>query len=395
MNRKQLLVLLVIVAIVGAVGWMVYSKGKDGASPGGQRVGEKLLGTFEVNDVAHIVIKQLTNELNLVRKGDLWVVKERGDYPANFSEISDFVRKMSDLKVVQTEEVGPSQYARLELLPPGKGGSNSATEVVFLGAGDKPIKDFLLGKKQMRKGGAPGPMGDEGGFPVGRFVLTPPSQLVAIISDPVSSAEAKPEQWIQKEFIKVEKIKAVSLISTNATNSWSVTRDSEAGEWKLANAKADEQLDAGKTGGLGTAFSSVSFSDVQPASQMTNTGLEKGQQITIETFDNFKYHFVVGDKTPEDNYYLTVKISGDFKDRTAAKDEKPEDKAKLDKEHKDSVVKLQDKLKQEKTFESWIFLVPKWSVDAVLKDRSQLMAEKKDPSTNGPAPSATSPLNIK
>ena len=38
-----------------------------------------------VNDVAAIVIKGGTNQLDLVRKDNLWRVKQRNDYPANFS----------------------------------------------------------------------------------------------------------------------------------------------------------------------------------------------------------------------------------------------------------------------------------------------------------------------
>ena len=66
-----------------------------------------------------IVIKGGTNELDLVRKDNLWRVKQRNDYPANFSEISGFLLKAADLKAVQTEEIGPSQLGRYKLLPPG------------------------------------------------------------------------------------------------------------------------------------------------------------------------------------------------------------------------------------------------------------------------------------
>jgi len=100
--------------------------------------------------------------------------------------------------------------------------------------------------------------------------------------------------------------------------------------------------------------------------------------VTLDTFDNFTYTVNVGQKT-NDNYAMTVKVAAQLpNDRTPGKDEKPEDKAKLDKEFKDNQKKLADKLDQEKTYEKWVYLVSSWTLDPVLKERGQLLVEKKD-----------------
>ena len=65
------------------------------------------------------------------------------------------------------------------------------------------------------------------------------------------------------------------------------------------------------------------------------------------------------------------------KERTPGKDEKPEDKARLDKEFKDKQKKLEDKLAQDKTYEKRVYLVSSWTVDSLLKDRSQLLGRRK------------------
>ena len=51
---------------------------------------------------------------------------------------------------------------------------------------------------------------------------------------------------------------------------------------------------------------------------------------------------------------------------------------KLDKEFKEKQKKLEDKLAQEKAYEKWTYLVSSWTLDSVLKERSQLMVEKKE-----------------
>src|SRR5882724_6834247 len=126
-NRKQLTVLLVLV--LGGAGLLIRSKENASLKSGDPVIGKKLLGEFPVNDVAHIAIKQGTNELNLVKKDDLWRVRERNDYPANYTEISDFLLKVRDLKIVQSEKAGPSQLPRLSLA--SGSGPNSALVVDF------------------------------------------------------------------------------------------------------------------------------------------------------------------------------------------------------------------------------------------------------------------------
>ena len=88
--------------------------------------------------------------LNLARRDNLWRVRERGDYPANFSQISGLLLKLADLKIVQTEEVGPSQLGRFELLPPGAQ-TNSGTLVEFKDQSGKTLNTLLLGKTHMAK----------------------------------------------------------------------------------------------------------------------------------------------------------------------------------------------------------------------------------------------------
>ncbi len=93
------------------------------------------------------------------------------------------------------------------------------------------------------------------------------------------------------------------------------------------------------------------------------TGLDKPTVITLDTFDDFTYTIKLGQKT-NDNLPMVVAVTAQIpKERTPGKDEKPEDKARLDKEFKDKQKKLEDKLSQEKSFEKWVYLVSNWTVD--------------------------------
>jgi hypothetical protein len=384
MNLKQLGILLALVIVIGVAGFAIHKRQQSSWSGGGADVGKKLLGDFPFNDVTHISITHGTNALNLEKKDDLWRVRERADYPANFSQISEFLLKARDLKIVQTEEIGASQLPRMEL---ARGqGSNSAVGVQFDGQGNKPIRTLLLGKKHMKQSSAPSQPEGEEAFPDGRYVqVGTNSQTVALISDPLDNAEPNPEQWLNKDFIHIEKPKSIEVDFPAATNSWKLTRASETGEWKLADAKPGEDLDSSKSSGVTSPFSSPNFTDVLPGSKLGESATNHPTTVKIDTFDNFNYTIKVGAKT-NDDYLVTITVTAQLpKERAAGKDEKAADKAGLDKEFKDTQQKLADKLKQEQSFEKWTYLVPSWVVDPVLKERGQLLAEKKKdtkPSSN-------------
>ncbi len=407
MNRKQFIILLILVVVLGAAGLLHYQRNASSWSSGGQSIGRKLLGdlpTNWVNDVAAIAIKAGTNELTLAKNDNLWRVQQRNDYPADFSLISGFLLKAAELKVTQTEEVGPSQLGRYNLLPPGPG-TNTGALVEFKAEGGKTLQSLLIGKPHTRKPARPSPGGEFGdeGYADGRYVMVGVgAKTMAVISDPLSNAEAKPEQWLNKGFFKVEKIRSIAVAFPVATNSWQASRLTETNtDWKLApweksapdsstgtgnsptglaDAKPDEPLDSSKASGFSYALSSPTFVDVLSADTKEPTGLDKPTVVSLDTFDHFTYTVRVGSKT-NDNCYLTVSVAADLpKERVPGKDEKPEDKDKLDKEFKDQQSKLAEKLKQEQSYGKWVYLVSNWTVESLLKERSQLLVEKKEES---------------
>jgi len=389
MNKKQFLILVVLVAVLGVWGLSRWRGQSSSWSGGGATAGKKLLGEFDVNAVAQLAIKRGTNELLLAKKDDVWRVAQRNDYPANFGEISAFLIKLKDLKIVQTEQVGASQLPRLEL---AASGTNVPTVVEFRDAGGKAFKTLTLGKKHMRGGGQSSPMdemGGDGGFPDGRYVqVSGMTDSVALISDALADVEPDAGHWLNKTFFKVEKPKSVSVAFAEATNSWTLARETESGEWKLADAKADEKLDSGKSASVTSPFTSPSLNDVALGLTQEQSGLDKPTVIKVLTFDGFEYTVNVGAKT-NDNFLLTVAVAGNFpKERPAVADEKPEDKAKADKEFADKLKVHQEKLATESAFGKWTYQVASWTVEPLLKKRSELLEDKPAPAEGGSSTNA-------
>jgi MinD-like ATPase involved in chromosome partitioning or flagellar assembly len=121
--------------------------------------------------------------------------------------------------------------------------------------------------------------------------------------------------------------------------------------------------------------------------------LDKPTVIKVATFDGLEYTVNIGAKKDE-NYMLTVAVAGNFpKERAAVADEKPEDKAKAEKEFADNLKRLNEKLATESAFGKWTYQVATWTVDPLLKKRSELLEEKRaeskpDQSGGSPPPGA-------
>ena len=363
MNRKQFIILLVVVLVLGAAGWIIRQHNNTSWQSGGQAIGEKLLPNLPVNDIAQIHIQSGAGDLTLARKDDRWRVHERGDYPADFSRISDLLLKLADLKVIQSDEAGPSQLGRYELLPPGPA-TGAGTLVEMKDASGKTVASLLLGKNHMKQGGGNSQFGDSG--PDGRYVMTGAAQgSVALISDPLDTITAAPKDWLDKTFFKIENPKSITATFPATTNSWKLVRASETNDWQLADAKPGEKLDSTKLGEVVSPFNSPSFDDVAAgAAALTNA-----TALTVETFDGFTYAAEIGTQADGD-YPLTISVSANLP--------------------VNGQTNLVDKLATEKQFSNWTYQVPSYAVDPFLKMRNQFLVETNSSTTNAPPAATTS-----
>ena len=135
--------------------------------------------------------------------------------------------------------------------------------IEFRDKADKPLASLLLGKQQTRKESRPSQFGEgeEMEVPVGRWVLDPEEKTsVALVSDPLSNLDAKPQDWLNKDFIKVQKIQSIEVkYPDQTTNSFKLSRETESGTWTLAGIEDTMELDTSKTSGFNYALSNPNF----------------------------------------------------------------------------------------------------------------------------------------
>ena len=377
MNRKQLIVLIVLLAVLGGAVMLIENHRNSAENTGAQEEGGKLLGDkFPINDVAAISIKQGTNELNLVKQNDRWCVAERANYPADFSKITAFLVKAADLKILETEQVDPADLPKLQLATTGDLGLG--TTLTMKDKDGKSIESIIVGKPHVPKNGSKSPFGEDESFPDGRYVmLAGDTHDAYLLHDPLSEVEPKPDQWLNKDFFKIERPKAVAVSFPEATNSWRIARDTETGDWKVADLKTNQTENPTNLPSVTSPLSAASFDDVMaPSAKSEETGLDKPTTLTVDTFDDFTYTVKIGKKNG-DNYPITMSVVANFpKERVPAAGEKPEDKEKANQAWAERQKQLEAALAQNQTYQNWIYLVPGWSLDSILKHRNELVMEK-------------------
>jgi len=331
MNRQQFSVLVVVLVMCAAVAWHFYQRGNSSWQSADQSIGFKLLPNLPVNDVAQIDIQSRTQHLTLARTNDVWIVRQRGNYPADFSQISDLLRKLADVEVVQHQETPEAELPRFNL---SRTGSDSGTLLELKDQNDKSVASVQLGKDHMNQ-----PANGQG-WPDGRYVLLVSKAVdVGVISETFDNVTPDPATWLDKTFVKISNPKSIAVTFPAATNSWELTRASATNDWKLADARPGEKLDSSKVDDITGAFDSLSFNDVSPGT----TAPKNADTLTVDTFDGTNYEAKIW-TSGDDNDSLTISI-----DTTNGKPA------------------------AENQFGNWTYQISNYSLESLLKSRTNLI----------------------
>jgi hypothetical protein len=270
--------------------------------------------------------------------------------------------------------VAQAQRARLELAEPGAA-AGAGTLLELKDGRGKTLTRLLLGKKVTARTAAAAPSSEQG-VPTGRYVMAgTETASVALVSDPLGAAEAKPEAWLSKDLIRAERVGSISAAGPDGKERFSLSRQTESYDWTLGGGgKPDLQKAQDAVGSL----QGMSLVDVVADPGSAAAGLERPIVIRARTLDGMTYTLRVGNKTADDRYFIAIAVGGEpTAARTAGKGETAEEKEKQDKAFTENRARLLEKLEREKKLERWTYLVARTAVEPLLRERAQLLQEKK------------------
>lgn len=387
---KKILILLAVLAalIVTAV---VYQKQQNAtlnsAATSGAKSRDLLLPKLDITEVQKIRVKDDKGEVNIAinddRKGA--AVAERGGYRASLDRVGRVLSELREQKIASKQQVGKGAWAEIKVQPPGEAQEGVGTLVELLGSGGKVLASLVLGEQLSIAGGVSS-TGLSGGNQ--RFVRIPEDgDTIWVVSNTFYDLEAKPEAWLDKAFIDVQKIQEIAVKMAEAGDSWRVGRKDEAAtDYDLLDAKPGEELDRPKLS-VSSLLSAPTFNDVHAKDKAAEL-LKGAITARITTFDGFTYDVQVAKQSKDgaDKYYLSFEVKADIpQTRAAPKDEKEEDKKKADEAFAADKKAREEKLAKEQQFAGWVFEVSEYTVNNLFKKRAEIVRSKQEPAAGAPA----------
>lgn len=391
MNKRQVIILWIIAIVLGIAVGAVKLTQKDTTKSATKRAsGQTLFESFPAADVAALEIKGVGGAVNIVRKDGKWTINERDGYPANSTYLNEFLRTLSDLKVKRGMEAGPSFAPRFGMDEGASKAEDRGLTATFKDASGKELAKVSLGKN-IESGADPGQFG--GAASVGRYIRNHADESgFYAISEMFPSVSDDAARWLNDEFFSPEKIKSISISQKGKDEiAWKLVRDTEDAEFKLEGATGSEVLDNTATTPLKSLLSYARFNDViTPDKVAERANADEKRSAVIETFEGLTYKLAITPSKTDaasDDVMLTVNVSAELpKERKKEENEKPEDAKSKDEAFTSRITALTEKLQKEKALDGRVFLVAKTSVDALMKERDQLITKAQpapaaDPST--------------
>ncbi len=402
MNKRQVIILWAIAIGLGsAVTAVKLGQNKATKTTTDRRSGETLFASFPASDASTVEIQGAGGSVTLTKKDGKWIVSQRDGYPANNTFVNDFIRTLSDLKITQAMEAGPSFAPRFGMDEASSVSTERGLTATFKDASGKEIAKIGLGKN-IETGAAPSPMQGIGGAnTVGRYVRNfADSSGFYAVGEMFPSVSAEPKRWLADSFFSPEKIKSITANKPGMSEvDWKLNRENDEAEFKLENAAPAELPDTTATGTLKSLFSYARFEDVVPASEVAQRAIESTKRtVVIETIEGFIYTLgITATKPPTtptpaasadsgppatDNHFLTVDVVATLPTARKKEDaEKPEDSKAKDTAFTERQKALTEKLAKEKAFTGITFEVGKTLVEPLLKDRKALTTKAVPPNT--------------
>lgn len=397
--KKIIILLVVLVAIIATA---FFQSGKRNSLLNRSVINikqrELLFPEFDINGIKKVLVKGDKEESTLVVQNDTWVVQERGGYPVEKEKLQTALMSLKYEKIKAGDRIGKASWGVVGVNSPGNAtASGVGTLVELFGDKDTLKYSFVLGGQVTSSGGSNNDQMKMFGGPTGnRFIRIQGEDTIWEIADQLPDLVTKPDAWLAKAFIDVQKLKSVEVTAAKPEDSWNAARTEETGDFLLEGAKPGEKIDTGKVT-LGTLLSSPTFNDVLGKDKAAAT-MKDAVKAKLVTFDGFTYNLQVVKQSGQgsgDKYYLTVSVSADIpKARPAVKDEKPEDKKKNDEAFAEEKKKMEEKLANEKKFEGWVYEVTEYTVSSLLKKRAEILAAPEKPQAPAEGATPTRPAGL-
>ena len=370
MKPKTVTILIIILCLLAGTGILLVRTESPDHSKG--IMGKYLLGDLPANEISSITMKGPDASVILKKTGDQWVVANRFNYPAEFSKIADFVRKLKEAKIGRHFESSEDILKRLSLKDvddPDAAEQEKGTRILFKDKSEKLLASLLSGKARK-------PVGEDG-FSDGHYVKLSEDPGIYLIDNNFDHLEIRPSAWLEKSLVQVKENdveKIICLSVDGKKQRYLLERPGKEKDMLLSGLPPDRKLNQSVLNQLSNALDGPRIEDIKDTSADTvSNGPEFAFRIEYHLFNGMIYRVYPGKECSKDNpchmklevaYHKPVSPEkGQAEEQTSKKGgtEKPPEELAL-KERQ-----LNDR------FSPWIFVIPEWRHKNYITDLDQLL----------------------
>ena len=257
MHARSLILLASATAALVAIAIVVLASGDRGVSRAAPDQSAFPALAARLGDVASVTVSRDGTTMTLIRDGDNWLVAEKGNYPANAAKISQIVRAVADLTLVEPKTQNPDLYARLEVEDPGNGKS-TLVAVKDKSGGD--LAQAIVGKRRYDRLGA----GNDGVY------LRKPGEAQSWLARGTLDPSGDAASWLDRQIIDISEKKIAKATLTQADGSKLViSLSAPEAKFAVEDAPADAKFKSETaTSGPATALETLDLDDVKPAGEL-------------------------------------------------------------------------------------------------------------------------------
>jgi len=246
MSNRNLAFLVILTAAVVVLTAFLHVEGKKDAPPA--VAGTYLIQGLDPDSISKITIEGKDDAVNLVRRGDGFVVAEKKDYPASNKVINELIIKSLDIRVDQKITENVENHADLGVAED----SEDAVSVTFIGADDKPLVGYIKSKSDEESGG---------------FYLRPVGNDTVYRSGNYLWLQTRPIDYVDREILSVTKSDIEQVDIAVGEEKYTIAKD-ESDKVSLGSIPEGKKVKDSEHENVFHALSSLRISDVLPADEL-------------------------------------------------------------------------------------------------------------------------------
>ncbi|RLB11116.1 MAG: hypothetical protein DRG39_04775 [Deltaproteobacteria bacterium] len=303
--RPKTVAILLAIFICIAMGMVLVAKHRGGEQKG-KSVGIHLFSDLPADKVREIDIRGVDFHVSLIKKADIWTVKEHFGYMADFSQVSDLVEKLKSANTGQSFKADKDVLKRLMLMEPDDPGAKEDEKgrvLVFKDGQGRIIKKIIFGKAMGQGNGA--------GFPVGQYIRFSNDENVYLIDQYLTLLTQGPREWIRLEIVNVRPldIRRIAGYKEKASPVYVIAKEKEGKAFKLQKEPSGKKIDEKLLKRIKDGLNYLRIEDVvDPSKDTSSFGISDKSYVEYELFNGTVYRVYPSKKCDKDACYMKISV---------------------------------------------------------------------------------------